>query len=80
LSLSLALGILKRQSMVARVAFRSDSQALASFVTISLLPNLWAKHCSVRTAISTEGQDGNVVIGQDAKFDVPKSGDQVARF
>jgi hypothetical protein len=40
LSLSLALGIVKRQSIVARAAFRSDSQAPPSLVTITWLLNL----------------------------------------
>jgi hypothetical protein len=53
LSLSLALGIVKRQSIVARAAFRSDSQAPTSLATITWLPNLRSKHCSVRTDIST---------------------------
>jgi hypothetical protein len=40
LSLSLALGIVKRQSMVAQAAFRSDYQAPISYATIIWLP-IW---------------------------------------
>ena len=53
LSLSLAVGIVKRQSMVAQAAFRSDSQAPFSFATITWLPILRSKHCPDRTDIST---------------------------
>jgi hypothetical protein len=52
LSLSLAFGMVKRQSMVARAAFRSDSQAPTSLATIAWLPNLVYKYLLVPQSIS----------------------------